>query len=126
MSLAHQKMSGLEENNERWATIGSSAQMGPSKQNEDYQESWAGINLSSDQKLRSLVYGSANKSEEKEQKGEEKKNGGKEATLEVSLENGLPCEATKRPGLGEIFLPNAQQLRGHVHSSIGRIKVRGE
>lgn len=35
--------------------------MGPSKQNED----WAGINLSSDQKLGSLVYGSANKSEEK-------------------------------------------------------------
>lgn len=51
--------------------------MGPSKQNEDYQESWAGINLSSDQKLRSLVYGSANKSEEKELRGKKKKNEGK-------------------------------------------------
>lgn len=47
--------------------------MGPSKQNEDCQESWAGLNLSSGQKLRSLVYGSANKSEEKELRAKKKK-----------------------------------------------------
>lgn len=47
--------------------------MGPSKQNEDCQKSWGGINPSSGQKLRSLVYGSANKSEEKELRAKKKK-----------------------------------------------------
>lgn len=51
--------------------------MGPSKENEDCQESWARINLSSDQKLRSLVYGSSSNSEEKEPRVKEKKTEGK-------------------------------------------------
>lgn len=80
LSLAHQKCQNLEERNQGWATIGSSAQMGPSKQNEDCQESWAGINLSSGQKLKSLVYGFASKSEEKELRVKKKKNREREVT----------------------------------------------
>lgn len=49
------------------------------------------MNLSSGQRLRSLVYGSANKSEEKELKVEKKI--GKTATLGVGLESGLQYRA---------------------------------